>query len=140
MTFGVVIPLTPNPVPVMETAVTVRSALPVFEIVKLELPEEPVTTLPKLIELLLREICGLVAVAVAVRFTVPEPLPLSPCTVNVPLSVPAAVGFTPTVMFADWPEVMVIGRVITLTVNCALETVACMMVSEAVPGLEIVTV
>jgi len=140
MTFGVVIPLTPNPVPVMETAVTVRSALPVFEIVKLELPEEPVTTLPKLIELLLREICGLVAVAVAVRFTVPEPLPLSPCTVNVPLSVPAAVGFTPTVMFADWPEVMVIGRVIPLTVNCALETVACMMVSEAVPELEIVTV
>ena len=140
MTFGVVIPLTPNPVPVMETAVTVRSALPVFEIVKLELPEEPVTTLPKLIELLLREICGLVAVAVAVRFTVPEPLPLSPCTVNVPLSVPAAVGFTPTVMFADWPEVMVIGRVIPLTVNCALETVACMMVSEAAPELEIVTV
>jgi hypothetical protein len=140
MTFGVVIPLTPNPVPVMETAVTVRSALPVFEIVKLELLEEPVTTLPKLIELLLREICGLVAVAVAVRFTVPEPLPLSPCTVNVPLSGPAAVGFTPTVMFADWPEVMVIGRVIPLTVNCALETVACMMVSEAVPELEMVTV
>ena len=56
MTFGVVIPLTPNPVPVMDTALTVRSALPVFEMVRLELPEVPVTMLPKLIELLLTEI------------------------------------------------------------------------------------
>ena len=76
----------------------------------------------------------------AVRFTVPEPLPLSPCTVSVPLSVPAVVGFTPIVMFADWPEVIVIGRVIPVTVNCALETMACMMVTEAVPVFEIVTV
>ena len=69
MTFGVVIPLNPNPVPETDMPETVRSEPPVFDIVKLEFPWEPTTTLPKLIELLLREICWLALTPVAARFT-----------------------------------------------------------------------
>ena len=57
MTFGVVIPLNPNPVPETDMPETVSSEPPVFDIVRLEVPWEPTTTLPKLIELLLRETC-----------------------------------------------------------------------------------
>jgi hypothetical protein len=56
MTLGVVIPLTPNPAPAIDTAEIVKSALPVFEIVRLDDPDEPTVTLPKLTALLLREI------------------------------------------------------------------------------------
>ena len=46
MVFGVVIPLTPNPVPVTETMEIVRSAFPLFEIKRVALPVDPSVTVP----------------------------------------------------------------------------------------------
>ena len=56
ITFGVVIPVTPKPVPPTDIKETVRSAFPVFEIVKFEVPCVLTVTFPKLIAVLLTEI------------------------------------------------------------------------------------
>ena len=124
MTFGAVIPLYPNAAPETDTPEIVRSEPPVFDMVKLEVPCDPTTTLPKLIELLLKEICCAVETAVADKFTTAGALPESPCTERVPFTVPVAVGVTLTVTVPDCPAAMDIGRLIPLTVNCGLETVA----------------
>jgi hypothetical protein len=124
MTFGAAIPLYPNPVPETDTPEMVRSEPPVFNMVKLEVPCDPTTTLPKLIELLLKEICCAVDTPVAAKFTTAGALAESPCTERVPFTAPVAVGVTLTVTVPDCPADMDIGRLIPLTVNCGLETVA----------------
>jgi len=96
--------------------------------------------LPKLIELLLKEICCAAETPVAAKFTTAGALPESPCTESVPFTAPLVVGVTLTVTVPDCPAAIDIGRLIPLTVNCELETVACVIVTEAVPALEIVTV
>jgi len=140
ITFGVVIPVAPKPVPFTDIKETVRSALPVFEIVRFDVACVLIVTLPKLMVALLTAICGFVATAVAVRLTTTGALPLSPRTESVPLIGPLAVGVTLTVTVLDCPAATVIGRVIPLSLNCGFETVACETVAEAVPAFRIVTV
>jgi hypothetical protein len=140
ITLGVVIPLNANPVPETDTPETVRSEPPVFEIVRLELPCDPATTLPKLIELLLREICWLAATPVADKFTTTGAVPESPCTDNVPFTDPLAVGVTLTVRLPDCPAGMDTGKAMPLSLNWEFETVACVTVSAAVPLFEMVTI
>jgi hypothetical protein len=134
MTFGVVIPLTPKPAPVVDMAETVRSDAPVFDIVKLEVPFEPTVTLPKLTVVLLREICWLEATPFADRFTTTGAVPVAPCTERVPFTAPFAVGVTLTERFPDCPGGSEIGKVIPLTLNWELETVACVRVTAAAPA------
>jgi len=140
MTFGTVIPLYPKAVPETDTPEIVRSDPPAFDMVRLEVPCDPTTMLPKLIELLLKEICCAAETPVAAKFTTAGALPESPCTESVPFTAPLVVGVTLTVTVPDCPAAIDIGRLIPLTVNCELETVACVIVTEAVPALEIVTV
>jgi len=92
--FGVAIPLTPNPAPAIESMDTVRSVVPVFEIVKLVLPIVPTVIFPRLTLLLLTAICGAAITAVAERATTTGELPPSACIVSVPLSVPVEDGIT----------------------------------------------
>jgi hypothetical protein len=76
---------------------------------------------------LLKEICGAGATAVAERFTVAGAAPSLPWTVSVPVTVPAVDGVTPTVKFPDWPVPIDIGRVTPVKLNCGLESVACVI-------------
>ena len=124
ITFGAVMPLNANPVPDTDTPETVKSEPPVFDMVRLEVPCEPTTTLPKLIELLLIEICWLAATPVADKFTTTGAELASPCTERVPFTGPLAVGVTLTVRLLDCPTGIDIGKVIPLSLNCELETVA----------------
>lgn len=78
MVLGVAIPLIPNSAPVREITETVRSAVPTFEIARVELLVEPIATVPSCSEVLLSEICGAGLMAVAERFTVTGELPLFP--------------------------------------------------------------
>jgi hypothetical protein len=55
---GVAMPLTVKSLPVTATMDSVKLALPVFETVRLEVAFEPIDTVPKLIEVCPREICG----------------------------------------------------------------------------------
>jgi hypothetical protein len=61
---------------------------------------------------------------VADRFATTGELPLSPVTVTVPLIVPAAVGFTATAIFPDFPAASDIGKVTPERLNWELEKVA----------------
>ena len=140
MVFGVVIPLTPNSAPVKEITETVRSAVPTFEIVSVELLAEPIATVPSCSEELLREICGAGLNAVADRFTVTGELPLSPCAVMVPVTVPAVVGVTATVMFADWPVARAIGNTAPGNENCEFEMLTWVMETLVLPVLVTATV
>lgn len=140
ITFGVVIPVAPKPVPLTDITETVRSAFPAFEIVRFEVDCVLTVTLPKLIAALLTEICGVEATPVAARLTTAGALPAAPRTESVPLTGPLAVGVTLTDTVLDCPAATVIGRVIPLSLNCGLETVACETVAEAVPEFRIVTV
>ena len=139
ITFGATSPLAANPAPLTVTPDTVRSAFPVLEIIRFEDPVDPTVTLPRFKDGALTAIWGAAVTAVAVKFTACELLVLLPVTVNVPLTGPAAVGVTPTVIAADCPALIVIGRVIPVRLNCGLETVACEIVTEVVPGFVTVT-
>jgi hypothetical protein len=130
---GVVIPLTPNPVPLTETTEIARSALPLFEIKRVAFPVDPLLTVPNCTEVLLTAICGADATAVAERFTTAGPAPSLPWTVSVPVRVPALEGVTPTVKFPDWPVPIDIGRVTPVKLNCGLESVACVIETGMVP-------
>ena len=101
ITFGVAIPLNPNPAPEIVREETVKSEFPAFEIVKLDDPEVLICTLPKFTAVVLREICGVLASALAERFTTTGLLLASPCTVKVPLSDPLVVGVTLNVNVPD---------------------------------------
>jgi hypothetical protein len=75
-------------------------------------------------EVLLREICGAAATAVAERLTTAGAAPSLPWTVSVPVKVPVADGVTATVKFPDWPVATDTGKVTPVKLNCGLETVA----------------
>jgi hypothetical protein len=74
--------------------------------------------------LLLTEICGAGATAVAERFTTAGAAPPLPWTVIVPVKVPAVGGVTATVTFPDCPVATVIGSVTPVKLNAGLEIVA----------------
>ena len=101
ITFGVVIPLNLNAAPEIVTDETVKSEFPAFEIVTLDDPELLISTLPKFTAVVLREICGALATALAERFTDAGLLLASPCTVKVPVIDPLVVGVTLTVNVPD---------------------------------------
>jgi hypothetical protein len=90
-----------NPPPEIVTEETVKSEFPAFEIVTLDEPELLICTLPKFTVVVLREICGALATALAERFTTAGLLLASPCTVKVPLIDPLADGVTLTVNVPD---------------------------------------
>ncbi len=117
MVAGVVMPLIPKSAPVSVSTETVKFVVPVFEMVRLELPVELTATLPKLTVLELRLICGCAAAAVAERFTTAGELPPSPSKVKVPVIVPAAVGSTETEKFPACPVESAMGRVIPERLN-----------------------
>jgi hypothetical protein len=135
MVAGVVMPLIPKSAPERVRREIVKFAVPKFEIVRLELPVEPTETLPKFTALELRLNCGCGFAAVAERFTTAGELPPSPCKVNVPVTVPAAVGSTETEKVPTCPVARAMGRVIPERLNCGLESVACVMLTATVPLL-----
>ena len=117
MVFGVVIPLIPKSVPESVRTETVKSAVPVFEMVRVDVPVEPTETLPKLTALELRLNCGCGFAAVADRFTTAGELPPSPCNVNVPVTLPVAVGSTKMEKVPACPVASAMGRVIPERLN-----------------------
>ena len=109
---GVVIPLIVNSEPVTAITDTVRFPDPVLLNVRLAVPVSPFDTVPKAMEAGDTESCGCeAATAVAERLTTAGELPLSPVTVIVPVTVPAAVGFTATETLPDFPAANAIGKV-----------------------------
>ena len=113
--FGVVIPLNPNPVPLALTEEIVRSAPPVFEIVRFEVPAVPTPTLPKLTEVLLKEIFGTV-VPVPLRATVIGEFGALLVMVTVAGRFPAVVGANTALNVTLFPAAMLAGSVSPLTV------------------------
>ncbi len=117
MVLGVVMPLIPKSAPESVRRETVKSAVPVFEMVRLELPVEPTETLPKLTAVVLKLNCGSGVTPVADRFTTTGELPPSPCIVNVPVIAPALVGLTETEKLPPCPVARPIGMVIPERLN-----------------------
>lgn len=118
MFLGVAIPLTANSDPVTVSKETVKLAEPVLLMIRLAVEVRPLEMVPKAIEVGVTEICGWEEVtAVADRLTVAGELPLSPVTVSVPVTVPAAVGSTATERLLDWPAASAIGRVVPERLN-----------------------
>jgi hypothetical protein len=131
---GVATPVAAKPVPVTPMVETVNAALPRFDMTRLEFPVEPTETVPKLMELCPKEICGCeVLTALADSATVAGVLPPSPVTVSVPAIFPAVVGVTATERFPDCPTARAIGSVVPERANCELEKVAPVMFTETVP-------
>jgi hypothetical protein len=124
MVLGVVMPLIPKSAPESVRREIVKSAVPAFEMVRLELPVEPIETLPKFTALVLKLTCGCGVTAAAERFTTTGELPPSPCTVKVPVILPALVGLTETEKFPPCPAASAIGGVIPERLNWEFEKVA----------------
>jgi len=114
---GVVMPLIPKSAPESVRREIVKSAVPAFEMVRLELPVDPTETLPKFTALALKLNCGCGVTPVAERFTTTGELPPSPCTVNVPVIAPALVGLTETEKLPPCPVASTIGGVIPERLN-----------------------
>jgi hypothetical protein len=57
-------------------------------------------------------------------------------TVNVPVTFPAAAGFTATVIVPDCPTARAMGKLVPIKLNCVFETVACVMWIATVPEFE----
>ena len=76
----------------------------------------------------------------AERFTVTGELPLFPCAVIVPLTVPAAVGLTATVIFADCPVPRAMGKAAPGSENCGFEKLTWVMERLVLPVLVTATV
>ena len=114
---GVVMPLIPKSSPESVRREIVKFAVPIFEMVRLELPVEPTEMLPKLTAVVLKLSCGSGATPVAERFTTTGELPPSPCTVNVPVMAPALVGLTETEKLPPCPVASAIGMVIPDRLN-----------------------
>lgn len=124
MVLGVVMPLIPKSAPESVRSEIVKSAVPAFEMVRIELPVEPTETLPKFTALALKLTCGCGVTPVAERFTTTGELPPSPCTVNVPVIAPALVGLTETEKLPPCPVASAIGGVIPERLNWEFEKVA----------------
>lgn len=133
MVFGVVMPLIPKSAPESVRTEIVKSAVPAFEIVRVEVPVEPTETLPKPTEVELKLICGCGVAPVAERLTTTGELPPSPCTVRVPVTLPVAVGSTETEKVPVCPVARAMGTVIPERLNCELDKVACVMLTAIVP-------
>ena len=59
------------------------------------------------------------------RLTTAGVVPTSPCSVKVPLTLPAVVPFNHTEKLAPCPTAIDMGKVIPESANCELESVAC---------------
>jgi hypothetical protein len=137
---GVAIPLIPNSAPFTLISEITKSAVPPLLTTRFVVPLDPTDTVPKSIEVELRDTCGAaVAVTVPERFTTVGAVPASPCTLIVPLTVPAFVPLIQTVMFELWPAAIVAGSVIPDIPNCEFENVACSRVIAAFPVLVTIT-
>ena len=90
--------------------------------------------------MLLKEICGVAATAVAERLTTAGAAPSLPWTVSVPVKVPVADGVTATVKLPDWPVGTDNGSVTPVKLNCGLEIVACVIETGMVPVFATATV
>jgi hypothetical protein len=131
---GVVTPLVAKSAPVTLMTETVKAALPRFDMTRFDVPFEPTETVPKLIELWPKEICGCDPLtAFADSATVAGVLPPSPVTVNVPETLPAVLGVTATDRFPDCPTPSAIGSVVPERANWELEKVACVILTATVP-------
>src|SRR5258707_2991444 len=91
-------------------------------------------------EVLLKEICGGAATAVAERLTTAGEAPSLPWTVSVPVKVPAADGVTATVKLSDWPVATANGSGTPVKLNCALDIVTCVIATGIDPVSAIATV
>lgn len=117
MVVGVVMPLIPKSAPESVRREIAKSAVPAFEMVRLELPVEPTETLPKFTIVVLKLNCACEVTPVAERFTTTGELLPSPCTVNVPLIAPALVGLTEMEKLPPCPVARAIGMVIPERLN-----------------------
>ena len=132
---GVVIPLIANSVPASVRTEIVRSAEPVFDNARLLVPFCPIETFPKSTEGF-TDNCGVLLDAVtaeADKSTTTGFATLSPETVSVPVTFPAAVAVTPTLNFADCPAGNANGMASPLTVNWGFDTCAAVMFAVPVP-------
>jgi hypothetical protein len=138
--FGVVIPLSVNSAPVNCSSEMVRSDPPAFVIVKFFVPEVPTLTVPKFTDELLGEICAVGVTAFAVRFNTIGVVAASSTTDNVPFTLPVAAGFTETEKLVACPGGSESGSMAEDSVNSGFDTMTCVMVTVAVPGLPTETV
>jgi len=125
MTFGVVMPVIPNSAPVKETIETVRSVLPAFESTRLAVPFDPIDTVPRFNAALLTDNCGCEVITVPARLALTGEDPASPCTFNVPLTLPIEVPLSHTKKLKSWLGARAVGRVTPLMLNCELENETC---------------
>jgi hypothetical protein len=131
---GVVMPVTPNELPLTEINETTRFAPPVLLIVTGPLVVDPVATLPKFRLVVLKLIlCG-EAVAEPVSVTAPE-TPVLVCTVNVPVAFPGAVGSNHTWNALDCPTGRDMGMARPVMENCPLDTAAELTLTNVFPVL-----
>ena len=136
MVLGVVIPPIPNALPLTVIMDTVRSADPTLFRVRLAVPFSPFDNVPKSIEAGVTDNCGEPLTAVAERLATTGKLLLSPITVKVPVTFPAVVGFTATVMVPDCPTARAIGKLVPAKLNCVFEKAAWVMLTATVPEFE----
>jgi hypothetical protein len=136
MVFGVVIPLIPKALPLTVIMDTVRSADPTLFSVRLAVLFSPFDKVPKSIEAGETDNCGEPLTAVAERLATTGELLRSPVTVNVPVTFPADVGFTATVIVPDCPTARDIGKLVPAKLNCVFEKAACVMLTATVPEFE----
>ena len=128
MVRGVVIPVSPNSAPFKVTTETTKSAAPLLPMVKVDVPFEPIDTVPKPTDagVKVKFACELV-VTVPVKLITLGEVPESPWIVSVPVAVPAVVPFNQTEKLLLCPGATLIGNVIPDTPNSGLEEVACIM-------------
>jgi len=132
-------PLTVKLVPVNVNSEIVRSAEPLFDRTRLLVAFWPLDTAPKSIDVGLTESCGFAfATAEAERFTTTGLALASVDTLNVPVMLPAAVGVTATLNFADCPAPNASGMARPVTEYCGLETCVPVTFTVAVPEFETV--
>lgn len=124
--FGVVIPETPNSDPVKVITETTKSDAPLFPTVRVSGSVVPIETVPKSRAAgdEVRCDCALV-VTVPLRLSTNGVVPESPCTVKVPVTLPAAVPFNQTENVVLCPAAIGIGSVRPEIPHCELEGVAC---------------
>ena len=136
MVFGVVIPVIPKALPLTVIMDTVRSADPTLFSARLAVPFSPFDKVPKSIEVGVTDNCGEALTALAERLATTGELFPSPVTVNVPVTFPADVGFTATVIVPDCPTARDIGKLVPVKLNCVFEKAACVMLTATVPEFE----
>lgn len=136
MVAGVAMPLTAKLVPLAAIEEIVRFAAPLLFSARFTVFLDPTDTLPKLMELSPSDNCACEEdVAVADRFTTTGELPALPKIVIVPVTFPAALGFTATVKLLLCPVPSDSGMDNPDTLNCEFDIVACVMLNATEPVL-----